>query len=151
MISKPFCIIVFLLYVLVDVRDCAAKASDGMRHFKPMRMKYQPAPSSSSSGGYGSGNNYKTTAAATTAAPTTTAASSYPSSNSMSNYGSGIQSLMNYGSSHNYQPLLVLLVPVPSYSQSNSYTTTTSAPETTTTTASSTTEEYGYEPIGSYK
>ena len=141
MICKQFCLIFSLIYISIDSSNCLVKGLDGVRHFKPMRMKYQPSPSSN----YGSYNNYKTTAAPTTAASTTTAAPSHPSSN----YGSGIQSLMNYGSSHNYQPLLVLLVPVPA-SYPNFYTTTTKAPETTTTPAS-TTEEYGYEPMGSYK
>ena len=136
-ISLIFC----LIYILLKSSECQPKGFEALKNFKSLRRGYQPP------------SNYKTTAAptTTTAAPTTTYPS-YPSSNS---YGSSIQNMMGYTSGHNYQPLLVLLVPVPAATYQPPYTTTTT---TTTTTAATTTvaeeyttEEYGYEPIGSYK
>ena len=137
--------IFFVVYILTDSTNCRPNNNnnnkDWERKFMPLRMKQ-----------YEGANNYKTTPSTPSYAPTTaTPAAAYPapasSGSSGSSSSSGIQSLFNIASGQTFQPLLVLLVPVPAAAVPA--TTTTAAPATTSAPAP-TTEEYGYEPIGSY-
>ena len=120
---------------------CMSKDWDGLKQFKPGRMKYQPLP------------YYKPTTTTTTPPPTKapTPAPVYPPPHQPYGGGNGLGNLLSYSGGHNYQPLLVLLVPVPNAYPQHSYaTTTTTTTAAPTTTEAYTTEEYGYEPIGSY-
>ncbi len=167
MFSKKFHFILYLFCFAIDYNSAIFKGYEGITKLKPQRMKYQPLPP------------YRTTAAptttTTTTAPTTSAPTPAPTTisyqNNYNNYGMSptnhFQNMMSYAGGHSFQPLFVVLVPVPAsqpypppvYTTTSAPTTqaptttapTTSAPTTEApTTEMPTTEEYGYA-ISSYR
>jgi hypothetical protein len=169
MFSKKLSLVLYLFCFAIDYNECSFKGYQGLTKLKPRRMKYQPVPPCETTPA--PTTTTTTTAPTTTTPPTTSAPTPAPTTksyqNNNNNYGMSptihFQNMMSHASGHSFQPLLVILVPVPvSQPQPPLVYTTTSAPTTNvpttpaptteapTTTEMPTTEEYGYA-ISSYR